>query len=168
MLQVLRNNGNGHTDADSLTEEFDELFPDDETKILNTMDATQRISTIRLIERQIEQLDRQDQESRSFYAAKKAKCTERIETVKRCLLGYLQFNGLKNIQTPVGTAYQKLVTLKQWPSDDELLTWAALHNPAFIRVKREPDKRLMADHIKATGECPPGYSEAQETRVYIR
>lgn len=139
MLQVLRNNGNGHTDADAIAEEFDELFPDDDGKIQNTMEATQRISTIRMLEQQIEQLDKQDQESRSFYASKKAKCMDRIENVKRCILGFLQFNSLKNIQTPVGTAYQKAVALKQWPSDDELVAWAAAHNPALIRVKREPD-----------------------------
>lgn len=168
MLQVLRNNGHGHTDTDAVAEEFDELFPDDDVKIQTSMDATQRISTIRLLEQQIEQLTRQDQESRNFYADRKAKVEARIEDIKRNILGYLQFNNLKNIQTPVGTAYQKVVTIKHWPEDEVLLAWGLAHNPATIRVKREPDKRLISDHIRSTGEIPETYSESQETRLYIR
>jgi hypothetical protein len=168
MLQLHRAVSNQLPETDTLADEWEDLFPDDDARIQNTMDATIRINTIRQLEGQIQQLEKQDEESRIFYTAKKAKCTQRIETIKRSILGYLQFAGLKNIQTPSGTAYQKAVTVKAWPTDEILLSWALSSNSALIRIKREPDKRLMADHIKATGECPPGYTESQETRLYIR
>ncbi len=147
------------------------LFPDempDDRPIINTMDATLKIRVIRAIEKQIEQLDLQDKESRFFYAEKKCKCEEQIDFMKRSLLAYLQLNGMKNIQTPAGTAYQRTVTARQWPEDDVLLAWAKSNMPEGIRRKEEPDKKLIGEHIRVTGDMPEGYTERKETRLMLK
>ncbi len=168
-----KTNGNGGDVlmTDIIDNPREPLFPDDvpdEQPTINTIDATQQIRVIRAIEKQIEQYDLQDKESRFFYAEKKRKCEEQIEYIKRSLLGFLQLHGMKNIQTPAGTAYQRTITTKTWPDDDILLTWAGIHLPYAIRNKQEPDKKLIGEHIKTTGEVPDGYSEKEEIHLYLK
>lgn len=146
----------------------DGFFPDEEREIANTMDVTLKAYAIRQIEKQIDYLEIQDQESRSYYANKKAKCNQRVEFIQSQILNFLRTNGLKNIHTPHGTAYQRTVTAKKWPSDEGLIGWAKLHLPSAIRIKLEPDKKILSDHIKSTGEFPVGYSETQEVKLGIK
>ena len=153
---------------DDLIPASDPTLHVDEDEALNSMDVTRRLQAIRMVEKMIAQYEQQANEAKVFYADRVYRCQRRIEDVKRNILGFLQQNDMKNIQTPFGTAYQRLVTTKLWPTDDALLSWAVAHNPATIRVKREPDKRAISDHIKSTGEIPPGYNESQEVRLYIK
>jgi hypothetical protein len=150
-----------------------ELFPEEDfgredEPLVDSMPVTQKIFAIRHLEKAIEQYDKQDRESRSFYAQKKQKCEEQIEFIKRMILNFLQAQCMKNIQTPAGTAYQKVVTTKQWPSDDALVAWVQAYLPEAIRTKKEPDKKAIIEHMKRTGETPDGYSEDEETRLYIK
>jgi len=162
------NNRNGRDIQAVVADDREELFPDEECEIVNTMDVTRKLWVIAQIEKQIAQYELQDRESRAYYADREAKCEQRIEFMKRNILGFLQFNNLTNLQTPNGTAYQKAVTTKHWPSDDILIAWALAYKPEAIRIKREPDKKAIAEHIHATGETPDGYSEVQETRLYLQ
>jgi hypothetical protein len=145
-----------------------ELFPDETSEIINTMNVTLKIYIIRKLEKEIELFNKQLEESKYFYTDRIVKCVERIDLIKQAIHGYLRFNNLKNIKTPNGTAYQKDVTLKQWPGDDILLAWADAYKPEAVRIKREPDKKLIGEYIKATGETPDGYTESTETRLYIK
>jgi hypothetical protein len=148
--------------------EDEDLFPEEASPIGNTMDVTRKIQTVRMIEAEIERYALQDRESRAFYAQRTSRCEERIQALKVGLLGYLQAHGLKNVATPAGTAYQKRVVTRTWPADDVLVAWAKSNLPAAIRLKEEPDKRLLADHLVRTGEVVPGYAEEESTRVYLR
>jgi hypothetical protein len=145
----------------------DDLFPVPNV-LANTMDATLSIQAIRDVEKLVAQYDLQDAQSQTFYADKKRRCEERIDHLKRSISAFLDQNGLKNLQTPAGTAFRKTFTIKHWPDDEALLEWVGLNLPEAIRIKREPEKKLIADHIKLTGEVPLGYEETSETRLYIR
>lgn len=145
------------------------LFPDDEEgEFINTMDMTRCIYAIRQIEKRIAQLKLQLGEAEEYYRRKVAQHQERIDFLKRNILGFLQQNDMRNIQTPCGTAYQKDVTTKLWPSEEDLLAWVRAHIPDAIRTKLEPDKRLIGEHIKSSGDVPDGYSEVTDTRLYIK
>lgn len=139
-----------------------------ELALNTTMDATRLIYLIKQLEKRKDFFELQDRESRYFYAEKKRKCEERIAFLKQTLLTYLQQNGLKNLSTPEGTAYQKTITVRTYPADDVLIRWALANVPNAVRVKHEPDKRAIVEYIRCTGEVPEGYSEAEETRVYIK
>jgi hypothetical protein len=149
-------------------EQDTELFPEESSEIINTMNVTLKIYIIRKLEKEIELFNKQLEESKYFYTDRIIKCVERIDLIKQAIHGYLRFNNLKNIKTPNGTAYQKDITLKQWPADDILLAWADAYIPEAVRIKKEPDKKLIGEHIKSTGETPDGYTETQETRLYIK
>ncbi len=153
---------------DLLGVEHADLFPEENQERLNSMDIARQIATIKKLEEQIQQYELQEKEAKSFYAQRRAKCDDRIGFLKGSIKAFLDQQGLKNIQTPNGTAYQKVVTVKQWPDDEALLAWADVHLPTAIRVKREPDKRAIGEHIAKTGDVPEMYREEHETRVYIR
>src|ERR1041385_2174844 len=151
------NKNNGDASQPAIDIERKELFPEEEGDIVNTMDVTRKIYAIQLVEKLIDQYELQDQESRQFYAGKKAGCEKRIEFIKRNIQGFLELYKLKNVQTPYGTAYQREICTKHWPSDDILVAWALVYKPDAIRTKREPDKKLISEHINATGDAPDGY-----------
>jgi len=147
----------------------EELFPEEEGEIVNSMDVTNKIWVIRQIEAHISQLEKQDAESRKFYADRKAAAQERIDFVKAGIQAFLRHNNLQRLATPNGTAYFRSCTLKVWPADEVLLAWAQAHLPEAIRLRREPDKKAISAHIASTGEMPPdGYYECEETRLYLR
>lgn len=145
-----------------------DLFPEETTEPTNSMIISRQILAIRRLEQQIERYDQQLREARSFYEQRAGKCEERIAFLKQSIKAFLDQNGLKNIQTPSGTAYQKVLTVKHWPEDEALVAWADTHLPGAIRIKREPDKKALGDHIKRGGEVPDGYDESQETRLYVK
>ena len=157
-----------HTQDHPFDESENHIELDPTPAITSTMQVTQHISLIRMVEKQIEQLRKQDAESRTFYADRIARCEQHIGQLKLSILGFLQQHQLKHIHTPVGTAYQKAVTTKTYPPDDELLAWLDQHLPDAVRIQRHADKRKLGDHIKQTGEVPDGYSESTETRLYIK
>jgi hypothetical protein len=146
----------------------EELFPEEEGETLNTMDVTRKIHAVRRIEMLIAQYQKQDTESRQFYADRKAAAQARIDFVKGNIRAFLHLHDLQRLQTPNGTAYFRSITLKQWPADEVLLAWAQAHLPEAIRLRREPDKKAIGEHIKTTGDTPEGYYESEETRLYLR
>jgi hypothetical protein len=148
--------------------ESEELFPEEEGDLVNTMDVTRKIWVIRQIENLISQYEKQDAESRQFYADRKAAAQVRIDFIKGSIHVFLNIHDLKRLQTPNGTAYFRSIALKQWPGDDVLIAWAQAHLPEAIRLRREPDKKAIGEHIKATGNTPEGYCEKEETRLYLR
>jgi hypothetical protein len=111
---------------------------------------------------------KQDEESRQFYADRKATAQARIDFVKVSIHAWLRNNDLQRLQTPNGTAYFRSITLKQWPADEVLVAWAQAHLPEAIRLRREPDKKAIGEHIRTTGDTPEGYDEHEETRLYLR
>lgn len=159
-----------HSQTDSVQREplFPDDWEDDIDQIVNTMDVTRKIYAIRHLERLSERYQRQDEESRAFYLAKLRQCEERIEYIKQNILRYLQQEGLKHIQTPAGTAYQRVLTTKVWPDDDLLLAWVALHLPSAVLTASKPNRKMISDHIKTTGDRPEGYTERHETKVYLK
>jgi hypothetical protein len=153
----------------------DPLFEDDGEagtatpfSIQTTMDVTRMIQAIRGLEKQVEFLTLQDQESRAFYADRKRRCEERIGGIKAAILGFLRQEGLKTMNTPAGSVYQRSLTQRQWPDDATLLAWATSSAPQAIRVKQEVDKRAAAEHIRGTGDIPDGYREWTDTRLYLK
>src|SRR5271169_4535267 len=68
----------------------EDLFPEEEGEIINTMDVTRKIYAIRQVEKLVEQYELQDQESRAFYDMKKLQCEKRIDYIKRNILGFLK------------------------------------------------------------------------------
>jgi hypothetical protein len=148
--------------------EREELFPEEAEEIVDTMHVTRKIWVIRQIEKLITQYEKQDAESRQFYADRKAAAQSRIDFVKTSIQAFLRHHDLQRLQTPNGTAYFRSITTKQWPADDVLIAWAQAHLPEAIRLRREPDKKVIGEHIKTTGEMPVGYSESTETRLYLR
>ena len=164
----MNNNNNGQAAVHDFTSEEPELFPDETIEIANTFHVTQKIGIIRRLESDIQFHQRQLDESILFYKEKMERLELRIGQVKLAIQGWLNFSNLQNIKTPVGTAYQKQISFKHWPSDDELLAWVLINTPNAIRLKREPDKKLISEHIKSTGEAPDGYTESSETRLYIK
>jgi len=173
MELTIPKNGKGtpQSSTSATVEEHEPLFPDefiDDEPIVNTMDVTKKIYAIRFIEKRITQYQKQDQESRLFYLTKVEQCQQQIEFIKRNILAFIRQNNLKNIQTPAGTAYQRDITMKQWPSEDVLIAWATANVPEAVRVKQEPDKKLLLEYMKITGERPDGYREATETRLYLK
>ena len=40
--------------------------------------------------------------------------------------------------------------------DRAFLSWAQEHQPALLRIKREPDKKAILAHIQQDGDIPPG------------
>ena len=153
---------------DVVVQEHEPLFTDDEPEVRNTMDVTRLIALIRGIEKRINYLKLQDTESRAFYADKISRCQEQMDMFKQSILAYLQHEGRHKIQTPAGTAFQKTYTKRTWPSDEVLVEWASACKPEAIRIIREPDKKLLAQHIKSTGEVPDGYSEEERVIVCIK
>ena len=147
------------SDNDSMTES---------REIQNTMDVTNKISSIRQIEKDLAGLDLQDRESRAFYAAKKNACEQRMDFLKQQILNYLQARNQKNIQTPAGMAFQRLVTTKHWPSDDVLISWCMKSVPTAMKISKDVDKRILTEHIKAKGEIPDGYLESHQMRLYLK
>ena len=148
------------------------LFGDDTEKFeqppQNTIDVTWRIATIRQLEKQIKLLELQASEAKQFFASRVDRCEDRIGFLKQAIQGFLNHSNLKNLQTPQGTAYQRTITVKSWPEDAALLAWIDAVKLNAVRNKREPDKQAISAHIASTGEIPPGYSETQETRIYIK
>ena len=136
--------------------------------IRNTMDVTRKVQAIRALERDIEQLEMQNRESIAFYQHRKEICQERAESLKRQILSYLQATNRRNIATPAGTAYQRVVTSKLWPPDEDLLSWCTRNVPEAVRVRSEVDKRIVAEHVKTTGNIPDGYAESQQVKLYIK
>jgi len=145
------------------------LFSDDDSDepLVDTMDATQKIALIRRLEGTLERIERQDRESRQFYAMLMARTEERIANVKALLLVFLQHEGISNLKTPLGTAQQRNLTVRNWPEAGQLVSWAQKHCPAGVRTKYEPDKRAITEHIQRTGETPEGYTETPEVRLYV-
>lgn len=148
--------------------EREELFPEEEGDTLNSMDATRKIYAIRRLEQLIAQYEKQDAESRQFYSDRKASAQARIDFVKGSIQAFLRHHDLQRLATPNGTAYFRSITTKQWPADDALIAWAQAHLPEAIRLRREPDKKAIGEHIKTTGETPEGYCESEETRLSLR
>jgi hypothetical protein len=149
-------------------EAVDSVYQDESREIATTMDVTNKIYAIRLLEKQQAMFELQDQESRAFYSRKKAACDERMEYLKRQILNYLQSRNQKNIQTPAGTAYQRLLTTRHWPSDDLLLSWCLKCLPDAVKVSQDVDKRIISEHIKGRGEIPEGYLESHQVRLYLK
>lgn len=168
MEQQVQTDPGGITLEELLELNHIDLFPEENNEPTNSMIVSRQIHTIRRLEQQIERYDQQQRESKSFYEERAGKCEERIAFLKQSIKAFLDQNGLKNVQTPNGTAYQKVVTVKQWPEDEVLLAWVDLHLPAAIRVKREPDKKVIGEHITKTGDTPETYREERETRIYLR
>ena len=146
----------------------EELFPEEEGEIVNTMDVTRKVYVIRKLEGLVALYQKQDEESRQFYADRKATAQARIDFVKVSIHAWLRNNDLQRLQTPNGTAYFRSITLKQWPADEVLVAWAQAHLPEAIRLRREPDKKAIGEHIRTTGDTPEGYDEHEETRLYLR
>ncbi len=146
----------------------EDLFPEEEGEIVTSMDVTRKIWAIRQIEKLIAQYDTQDAESRKFYCDRKAAAQGRIDFVKAGIQAFLRYHDLQRLATPNGTAYFRSTTLKQWPADEVLLAWAQAHLPEAIRLRREPDKKAIGEHIKTTGDIPEGYHESEEARLYLR
>ena len=146
----------------------EDLFPEEEGEIVNTMDVTRKVWAIRRLEKLLAQYDQQDAESRQFYAERKASAQTRIDFVKASIQAFLRHHDLQRLATPNGTAYFRSTTLKQWPADEVLLAWAQAHLPEAIRLRREADKKAIGEHIKTTGDTPDGYSEREESRLYLR
>lgn len=161
------------TKSENQVPRYEPLFDDNDQSDIaapaaNTMDVTRMVYAIRSLERRMEQYALQERESREFYNRKKKQCEERVDMVKRSILGFLDQQSLKNLATPAGTAYTNATPLKEWPSDELLLAWARIHCPEAVRTKHEPDRRAISTHIAKTGEVPDGYCESTETRLYIR
>ena len=148
--------------------ENEDILPEESTQIIDTMDVTLKVSAINRIGKEIEMYQRQLDDAKFFYEDRIKRCEQRQYQLKQMILGFLGMNKLKNIRTPLGTAFMKELTTRLWPPDDALVAWATEHLPSAIRVKKEPDKRLLSDHIKSSGEIPDGYSESKETRLYIK
>jgi len=146
----------------------EDLFPEEEGEIVSSMDVTRKIWAIRRIEKLIAQLDKQDAESCQFYADRKASAQARIDFVKASIQAFLRHHDLQRLATPNGTAYFRSIITKQWPADEVLMAWAQAHLPEAIRLRREPDRKAISEHIKTTGEVPEGYQESEETRLYLR
>ena len=145
-----------------------DLFPEDNGEPANTMDVSRQIYAIRKLDDQIEFYTLQEREARLFYEQRRDRCQERIDMLKHSILAFLEQNNLRNVQTPCGTAFKRKVTVRSWPSDDQLLAWAEANLPTAIRIKRESDRRMILEHMCNTGAVPEGYSEKPETRLGLR
>ncbi len=164
------NTDTSEPDIATLTESplREDLFPEEEGEIVNTMDVTRKVWAIRRLEKMVEQYDQQDAESRQFYAERKSSAQARIDFVKASIQAFLRHHDLQRLATPNGTAYFRSITTKLWPADEVLLAWAQVHLPDAVRLRREPDKKAIGEHIKTTGNTPEGYDEREETRLYLR
>ena len=150
-----------------MEEPREDLFPEEEGEIINTMDVTRKIYAIRQVEKLVEQYEQQDQESRAFYAMKKEQCQKRIDYIKRNILGFLTQMGLHRLSTPAGTAYTRTNTTKHWPDDAVLIAWAKDHAPEAIVQKESPDKRMISAALAANMDPPQGYFETTDTKLHI-
>lgn len=150
--------------------EADERYftPDAAITPSSFQDATNMIEAVGHLEAQLEIYRVQLTEAQQFFEMKSETLLKRIEQIKSSLHGFLDIKGLRNIQTPRGTAYLRKIRVKQWPDDDALVSWALEHSPKSVKVRYTPDRKLLSEHIKATGEIPDTYSETEEERLYIR
>lgn len=147
---------------------FGEDLARDDMPVVSTVDASRKVAAIRTLEKQIGMLELQAAEAKHFFEQRVQKCQERIDHLKFLLQGYLNHMDLKNLATPYGTIYQRTVKVKNWPEPTPLLSWAESHFPEGIRIKKEPDKKAIYEHIAATGDAPEGFTESSETRLYIK
>lgn len=142
--------------------------PDEDVTPRNFMDVTNMIEAVTHLEAQIELYKAQSDEAVQFFNAKMNTAQLRIDQLKQYLKGFLDQKALKNIQTPRGTVYIRRVNVKHWGDPEALLAWTQANAPQAVRAKYEPDKKLLADHFKSTGEVPEQYSEEPEYRLYIK
>lgn len=144
------------------------FLPDADVTPKSFQDVTNMIEAIGHLEDQLGLYDTQSAEAVSFYKSKCNTAELRIEQLKSYIKGFLLQKCLKNIQTPLGTAYIRRINVKHWGDLDDLLRWTQVNAPEAVRVKYEPDKKLLTEHFKKTGEVPDQYSELLEDRVYIK
>ncbi|MFZ4622376.1 MAG: hypothetical protein ACOYNS_17570 [Bacteroidota bacterium] len=142
--------------------------PDADVSPKNFQDVTNMIEAVCHLEDQIEMYDTQSVEAVSFFKSKSNTAQLRIDQLKSYIKSFLDQKVLKNIQTVRGTAYIRKMNVKSWGDTDALLAWTQANAPQAVRVKYEPDKKLLSEHMKKTGECPDQYSEQPEDRLYIK
>jgi hypothetical protein len=105
---------------------------------------------------------------RSWYEKRISNLDTRLELNKDALAQYLDDRSITKLPTPEGTAYFRTTTARVWPENALLVAWAKENLPEAIRTKEEPDKRLIADHVKRTGECPPDYQEVESRKLHFK
>ena len=150
--------------------EMDEDFPQYEQidqeeaqalEVIHTEDAERHLRAIRhwRAEREaiVSHAEGEMQRIQSWMESETAKIDRRIEWHEGGLVAYLMASGKKTVKLVYGTL-KRIAGRERVEFWDELyfLAWAN-QDPSrqkFVRVKCEPDKRAILDHIKKTGEIP--------------
>jgi hypothetical protein len=106
---------------------------------------------------------------RRWYEKRQNQCEERITFNIQQITAYMDATGQTKVPTPEGTAYFKMVTRKEWPEDTVLVAFAQQAEiPGAVKTKHSPDKRVIYDYIKGTGDVPEGFVEREERVLQLR
>jgi len=135
----------------------------------DSITVTQWLRAIGALGNKIQRYKEQRDEAKHYYAMKIQKAEMAIEYIEGKILGFLRFRNVRNIATPIGTAYIIRSTTKLWSDDEEkLVQWVKENCPVALRQKTAIDKKAVSDYIKETGNIPPGYEEQQRDSIGIR
>ena len=135
----------------------------------DSMTIVQWLRAIAAMSRKIARYIEQREEAKLFYGQRVSKTEVAIEYLKDKITSFLKLHYLKNIATPVGTAYITH-SLKRdlGENQDKLIEWAKEHCPAALSQVTVLDRRVLLQHVKETGSFPPDYTEHAHESLGIR
>jgi len=103
-----------------------------------------------------------EQQSAEFYIMKKDKKERQISYLGDKLHMFISGQNVKTIKVPNGNI--RLTTRKKdiYPDDEILMAWC-IENDIPLRIKSEPDKKIIKEYITDTGNAPDDYYMEEQT-----
>lgn len=139
---------------------------------VDTMHATRKMFAIRRIKKEMEQVEKQAQESAKFYDAKLEAFDKQIDFLEGDVWRYLNAEGMDRIVTPAGTAYiQKRETWTWVDNREAIITWAKQQFPDLVTATTEDkiDLKELKKRIVESSVVPQEIvTVADESKIVIK
>tara|TARA_Y100000310_G_scaffold233247_1_gene236117 strand:+ start:800 stop:1366 length:567 start_codon:yes stop_codon:yes gene_type:complete len=126
------------------------------------LQADRILWVINKLEHELALIEQDAQASAEFYIMKKDKKERQINYLGDKLHTFISGQGVKTIKVPNGNI--RLTTRKKdiYPDDDILMAWC-IDNDIPLRIKSQPDKKMIKEYIKDTGNAPDDYTVEEQT-----
>lgn len=140
-------------------------------KAATMVDITRRVAVIKKLERKSDFLVGAMRQTTKFYRDRLDQIEASIDEIKGQIRAYMDYAGVRNIPTPVGTAYQKRLEEVEW-DDAKVMAWLGTQGPELAsrctRTKVELDKNAIKAFMAETGTVVPGITFTPKEKVYVR
>jgi hypothetical protein len=147
------------------------LFPDegkiDEQPAKTTAEIARNLQIMSSIEKRIQQLEKEKNDSAIWYEDKIQKAIEQIGRFESVCKAFMEVENISKVATPKGTIYLATQKKVEWPSDATLCEWCKQVGIPIL-IKEVPIKAPIKEYMTVTGTKPPGYDETNQLVIRRR